>query len=123
MMITGKINASGAGGHGGGANKVGGGGGGSGGTIVIDSPSISFVGVPEVFANGGGGGQGGGIGIAQNGPEVKSRRERSSSRRAEMIRRDKAVLEGTARLGRVPRILVRRSDRQARTGRWWRRRG
>jgi len=57
IQLDGKINASGAGGHGGPATKSGGGGGGSGGMIVLDSPSIQATG--PLFANGGGGGQGG----------------------------------------------------------------
>jgi len=57
IQLDGKINASGAGGHGGPATQSGGGGGGSGGMIVLDAPIITATG--PLFANGGGGGQGG----------------------------------------------------------------
>ncbi|HSR99064.1 MAG TPA: hypothetical protein VLM79_18545 [Kofleriaceae bacterium] len=61
ISITGRINASGAGGRGGGVAKSGGGGGGSGGMIILDVPPsrITRNAAGVLFASGGGGGEGG----------------------------------------------------------------
>jgi hypothetical protein len=67
INLTGKVNASGSGGHGGGETKCGGGGGGSGGMIVLDAPTVTGSGL--VFANGGGGGQGGTLGPGHGGDD------------------------------------------------------
>jgi hypothetical protein len=67
INVTGKVNASGSGGHGGGEAKCGGGGGGSGGMIVLDAPTITGAGL--VYANGGGGGQGGTSGAGHGGDD------------------------------------------------------
>jgi hypothetical protein len=56
IMVTGTIDASGAGATGGQATQSGGGGGGAGGMIGLDSPAIT---AGNIFANGGGGGEGG----------------------------------------------------------------
>jgi len=74
IQLDGKINASGAAGHGGPATKSGGGGGGSGGMIILDAPFIAAAATGLLFANGGGGGQGGagagaGMGIGADGGE------------------------------------------------------
>lgn len=61
IVVSGKLNASGAGGVGGieGNNSSGGGGGGgAGGLVVLEAPQVSVTGT--VFANGGGGGAGAG---------------------------------------------------------------
>ncbi|HEY5926302.1 MAG TPA: hypothetical protein VIV11_31670 [Kofleriaceae bacterium] len=60
IMITGRINASGAGGNGGDGGRGGAGGGGSGGMIVLFAPNLSIGAGGRVFANGGGGGGGAG---------------------------------------------------------------
>lgn len=57
IVISGPVDASGAGANGGAVNVRGGGGGGSGGMIVIDTPLIT-IDTGRVFANGGGGGGG-----------------------------------------------------------------
>jgi hypothetical protein len=70
ITLAGKINASGASGHGGSVNsKCGGGGGGSGGMIVLDATSIVPSGSPTLYANGGGGGQGGQSTLAGQGKD------------------------------------------------------
>ena len=63
ITVSGIINASGAAGLAGSLTRSGGGGGGSGGMVVLDAPSITPNGEPQLFANGGGGGQGGGQGL------------------------------------------------------------
>jgi hypothetical protein len=68
IVISGTINASGAGGEGGIAGRGGGGGGGSGGMIVLFAPTLSINASGKVFANGGGGGGGAGNGITDGSP-------------------------------------------------------
>jgi hypothetical protein len=61
ITVTGKINASGAGGIAGGpgmASSGGGGGGGSGGMIGFEAPKVAIMTGAAVFANGGGGASG-----------------------------------------------------------------
>jgi hypothetical protein len=60
IMISGSINASGAGGFGGDGPRGGGGGGGSGGMIVLYAATLDVGAAARVFANGGGGGGGSG---------------------------------------------------------------
>jgi hypothetical protein len=68
IEISGKVNASGAGGQGGVNNDSGGGGGGSGGMVVFDTAKLTITGV--VMAQGGGGGGGsGGVGAGQAGAD------------------------------------------------------
>jgi hypothetical protein len=57
LLISGRLNASGAGGSAGEQPRQGSGGGGSGGMIVLDAPAIDATGA-NIFANGGGGGEG-----------------------------------------------------------------
>ena len=66
--VSGRVNASGAGGQAGTLNDSGGGGGGSGGMIVFDAPMRQVTGT--VMAQGGGGGGGsGGVGAGTPGAD------------------------------------------------------
>jgi hypothetical protein len=58
IMVSGSVNASGAGGQGGTSNDSGGGGGGSGGMIVFDTATLAVTGMVMVQGGGGGGGSG-----------------------------------------------------------------
>ena len=59
IVVSGRVNASGAGGEAGTLNDSGGGGGGSGGMIVFDAPMLEVTGTMMVQGGGGGGGSGG----------------------------------------------------------------
>jgi hypothetical protein len=69
ITVSGRVNASGAGGEGGASDDSGGGGGGSGGMIVFDTASLARTGVVMAQGGGGGGGSGGaGSGTPGNDP-------------------------------------------------------
>jgi hypothetical protein len=59
IQVSGRVNASGAGGEAGTLDDSGGGGGGSGGMVVFDSPMLAITGTVLVQGGGGGGGSGG----------------------------------------------------------------